>query len=316
MKYTKCTVEYLKATVITNLISAIPWIGNDVVTLLWIILSITPIGTIKWSYIRGERRAPYDPQDIEKFIKIPYNSVARLVGLIDGEGYLPTRNVEDYIQLALHIGINVRDLPLLEELRAEFNNIGIISPPNDNNIVYWTIYRTDLQEVLFPLIIHHGIFFLNPIRREQYNLQLYVIETGITRYQLLPTNVPISMYLPPLPNAEGIFNLPFFVPWVVGFTIGEGSFLFKNNGDACFQIHHRTVLPLFEALKILFQTTRKLGYDNDGKYIQLSVSSKKDIRRVVDFFSSTCPILAGHKLIQYNAWLEGLKNSKRYSKIF
>lgn len=89
--------------------------------------------------------------------------------------------------------------------------------------------------------------------------------------------------------------------------MAEGSFLVKVNLDACFQLKQRAHLELFTALVLLFGTTRKLDYTAGGKYVQLSMSSKADIQTVINFFSGLGPfsnnagILAGHKLIQYNA---------------
>ena len=56
---------------------------------------------------------------------------------------------------------------------------------------------------------------------------------------------------------------------------------------------------LFEAFKLIFDTTRKVTTDKD-LYNQFSVSSKADIQKVIDFFSfSALHPLVGLKNIQY-----------------
>jgi len=84
--------------------------------------------------------------------------------------------------------------------------------------------------------------------------------------------------------------------------MAEGSFFVKNNNDGCFQLKQRVHVLLFEAFKLVFETTRKIQGpgDNIGPYNQFSVSSKADIQRVINFFSfSGHHPLIGLKGIQY-----------------
>ena len=182
-------------------------------------------------------------------------------------------------------------------------------------MVNWIINRTDLQEVLFPLFIHHSIFFLTKVRREQFNLALHVMSNGLTKYIEIPEVIPTSSLLQPLPlTAADYLLLSFFIPWVVGFTEAEGSFIVKSNQDACFQIKQRSHVELFEAFQLLFNTNRGVGIEFD-KYMQFSVSSKKDIQSVINFFSHGPVSLIGYKQTQYLDWIQYLKNSTRYSKL-
>jgi hypothetical protein len=86
------------ATVITNLMSAIPWVGQDIVEsknnqedILFAVLSITTgkerlsiIGTFKQkSRINRNKRLTSD-----EYLSIPKSFIAFLVGFIDGDGYI------------------------------------------------------------------------------------------------------------------------------------------------------------------------------------------------------------------------------------
>jgi hypothetical protein len=74
----------------------------------------------------------------------------------------------------------------------------------------------------------------------------------------------------------------------------------KKNNDGCFQIKQRLHLLLFEAFKLVFNTTRKITVDKE-LYAQFGVSSKADIQKVIDFFSfSGHHPLIGLKNIQYS----------------
>ena len=181
------------------------------------------------------------------------------------------------------------------------------------------INKTDLQDVFLPMMIHHGIYFLTDTRRSQFNLAMYILEKDIKQFLLIPNSLsggaptPVFSELPE--NSLDYLNLKFFKNWVVGFTNAEGSFLVKSNQDACFQIKQRTHINLFEAIKLLFLSNRKLTVEGD-KYLQFSVSSKKDIQTVINFFSfSGLHPLTGLKNIKYFNWLNELKSSYRYNSL-
>jgi hypothetical protein len=66
---------------------------------------------------------------------------------------------------------------------------------------------------------------------------------------------------------------------------------------------------------LVFETNRKIGIEK-GMYNQFSVSSKKDIQKVINFFSfSGFHSLIGLKGIQYLNWLTILRNSSRYTNL-
>jgi len=95
--------------------------------------------------------------------------------------------------------------------------------------------------------------------------------------------------------------------------MAEGSFFVKTNNDGCFQLKQKVHTNLFEAFKLVFNTTRKI---EGGLYNQFGVSSKADVQRVIDFFSfSGVHPLVGLKGIQYIKWLNLLRNSNRYKHL-
>lgn len=88
----------------------------------------------------------------------------------------------------------------------------------------------------------------------------------------------------------------------------------KSNQDACFQIKQRSHIELFKAFQLLFNTNREIGIEFN-QYMMFSVSSKKDIQTVINFFSHGPVPLRGSKQTQYLAWIQYLKNSVRYSQL-
>ena len=81
--------------------------------------------------------------------------------------------------------------------------------------------------------------------------------------------------------------------------MSEGSFFIKNNGDGCFQLKQRIHTDLFESFRLVFDTTRPVEVENN-LYNQFSISSKKDVQTIINFFSfSGLHPLIGLKYVQY-----------------
>jgi hypothetical protein len=225
----------------------------------------------------------------------------------------------------LVITIHLEDLSTLEYIHSVLK-IGKITINRDHKSPNCSlrISRTDLQEVLFPLFLHHGIFFLTEVRRAQFNLAMFILEEELKIYDQIPAfpgfsvtgkkkEIPVYFELPK--TALDYINLHFFKNWIVGFTQAEGSFCVKGNNDGCFQIKHRTHVLLFEAFKLIFKTSQKIGTEK-CMYNQFYVSSKTDIQTVINFFSfSGFHPLIGLKGIQYLNWFTTLRNSSRYSNL-
>jgi hypothetical protein len=224
--------------------SAIPWIGQDVVETLWtpnilFMYTLPVIGVINWSKIHHGRTQPLSQTIVDKLLLIPYNVLARFVGIIDAEGTISINPDNGYIRIFLKISMHSRDLGLLQEVRESMLNIGVIHRVDANGKVSWVISRTDLQEILFPLMIYHNLFFLVLARHTQYHLAIYVLETGLLQWTALQAAL-LNIHTPTLPSTPaGFIALPIFNVWLVGFVIGDGSFHVKANLDACFSLSIR-----------------------------------------------------------------------------
>lgn len=312
------------ATVITNLLSAIPWIGKDFVEFEFLnyfstatifnslmSFSLITIGAVNIRALRGQKSRT--PSDKEYTKNIPYSFLAMFAGLVDGDGYISITNTNGYIRMQLIIALNMRDVGMLNYIQSVLG-VGRVNTYPANDTAKLTISKTDLQEIIFPLLIHHNIFFLTNTRIAQYELAIFILQSNLIMFSAIPTVnlIPQQIFLPT--TTLGYYQLPFFLNWVVGFTISEGSFMEKNNGDFIFSLVQRPHTLLFEAFKIVFDSTRKI--EVQPNYTRFVVSSKKDIQSVVNFFSfSDLHPLMGYKLIQYNYWIKGLKQSSRYANL-
>ena len=356
------------ATVITNLISAIPWIGQDIVefkkknlvslkqhliiffsglfffiiinnkkklealpftTIYYYAASLPVIGIIdSKSRAKKLNRLSEPHRGKAEYLAIPKSFLAFLIGFIDGDGYIGIKkSYKDQVEVYLSISIHLEDITILNYIQSILKIGKIYSYPNRKSpTVRLVISKSELQEVLFPLFLHHELFFLTKTRRAQYHMAMYIFNNNVKKYSELPSVAPIIQELPV--SALEYANLPFFKDWVVGFVCAEGSFFIKTNLDGCFQIKQKLHLLLFEAFKLVFNTNRKItgfapqipqrgirGLEKEF-YAQFGVSSKSDIQNVINFFSfSGYHPLVGLKNIQYSAWLDKLRNSERYKNL-
>lgn len=150
--------------------------------------------------------------DKKEYLSIPSSFLAFLVGLIDGDGYiLVTRTTKGFITIKLVISIHLEDISTLEYIQSVLK-IGKLTIYRDlkSPICKLIINRTDLQEVIFPLLIHHGIFFLTETRRAQFDLAMFILKTDKKVYDQLPAieDIPATFELPK--TASDYENLTFF----------------------------------------------------------------------------------------------------------
>lgn len=334
------------ATVITNLLSAIPWIGQDLVEskIITIIINLC-FGVILFSIVTVHKYLasqhlniregkPFLPSigvihnnalkknnktlrlDKQEYISIPSSFLAFLVGLIDGEGYIQiSKTSKGFIAMKLVISLHLEDLSTLEYIHSVLK-LGKINIYKDlrSPTCKLVINKTDLQEVLFPLLINNKIFFLTDTKVDQFNLAMYILKNDIKLYNEIHNikNIPTIFEIPKNPFDYTLLH--FFRNWIVGFTCSEGSFFIKSNNDGCFQLKQRVHHNLFEAFKLIFDTNRKI--DTTNNYNQFGVSSKSGIQKVINYFSfSGLHPLIGLKYIQYVKWLNNLRKSSRYCNL-
>jgi len=303
------------ATVITNLLSAIPWLGKSLVeSKINIIKVLDVIGKISpYAIKKGWKNEDLNKN---KFLNIPYSFLAMLIGLIDGDGYISiNKSKKNFIKICLVISLHINDISTLNYIQSILNLGKIKTYPKSGkkDTCKLVINKTDLQVYLFPLLVHHNLYFLTKVRREQYFKALWIMENDIKIFSQIPNKFFSRV---DFVNSKDILDLNYFDNWIVGFTIAEGSFLIKSNKDACFQLKQRKEEILFEAIKLKFRTNRKIYFDKNDLYCQLSISKIEDVQNIINFFSfSGNHPLIGLKLISYQKWLIYLRNSKRYNNL-
>lgn len=336
------------ATVITNLLSAIPFIGKDIVPL---IIFIT-LYYIVYYIIKSNKEEDISINDVSNSIENKVNSgvediklkthnsefaalLSWIVGFIDGDGYIRVtkkktgvegKPEKDYITITLVINLHKNDYNLLCEIR-DILGVGKVFYINKKSkkVARYEINKTDMIKVFFPLLEKYNIHFLTETRQEQYLKALYVINNNIIFYNDIKSKDELS-FIKERMILDNFNSLWYFNNWLVGFTIAEGSFIQKTNKDLFFKLKQKYNFILFENILAYFGTSQKL-YINNNKYVEYSLSSINDIQLIVNFFSYNEFIikpdiekyptvgLRGLKLISYAKWLVHIKENNRYNKV-
>jgi len=213
------------ATVITNLISAVPWIGQDIVesiktTVLGIsmifIYSILPtIGNVHKNALKKMNKL----LDKKDYVNLPTSFLAFLVGLIDGDGYIQiTKTTKGFITMKLVISLHIEDISTLQYIHStlKLGNVNVYKDLRSPSCKL-VINRTELQEVLFPLLIHNNIFFLTETRINQFNLAMYILKNDIKMFDKIPSRENIEDVFKLPKDAKDYTLLHFFKNWIVGF---------------------------------------------------------------------------------------------------
>lgn len=131
-----------------------------------------------------------------------------LVGLIDGDGYISINKSDSrgYLAILLVIAVEGADIQMLYYIKSVLG-FGRINYYPATNTAKYIINKTDLQELLFPLLKHHKLYFLTLTRQLQYNKAIYLMSNNISMMSLIPqviAGVPSTML------AQSYLALPFF----------------------------------------------------------------------------------------------------------
>jgi len=253
--------------------------------------------------------------------------MAMFLGILDGDGYIEIGPQKQYnkktkelvkstIRIRIVIRLHSRDIDLLKFLQSTLK-AGSLSKLVKENQVRLIFYKSDIVNIILPLITDFNLKFLTYNRNIQFLLLNHIINNRIINWEDINYINPKYDSIP----SFNLIKLSWFSDWVVGFTIAEGSFGIKTNLSAFFSIKQKGEIN-YEIIKaICLIITGRESYiikPDSADCYQLTLTSKNDINKVLYFFTSSYsnnyPLL-GYKLIQFNIWINNLKISNRYKKI-
>jgi hypothetical protein len=146
-----------------------------------------------------------------EYLAIPKSFLAFLIGFIDGDGYIGIKkSYKDSVTVHLAISLHLDDITVLNYIQSVLKIGKIYSYPNRKSpTARLVISKLELQEVVFPLLLYHGLFFLTNTRRAQYNMAMYIFNNDIKKYSELPSVARVVIQELPTSALEYV-NLPFF----------------------------------------------------------------------------------------------------------
>ena len=123
-----------------------------------------------------------------------------------------TETSKGFIAIKLVVSLHLEDLSTLEYIHSVLK-IGKITIYKDlrSPTCKLVINKTDLQEILFPLLIYYDIFFLTLTRIDQFNLAMYIMKNDIKLYNQIPLRSAPSGVVrsaTDIDNIPAVFDLP------------------------------------------------------------------------------------------------------------
>lgn len=341
------------ATVITNLLSAIPWIGVSLVEFVWgglcrliktlieepynsnVIIRILLIAVISlnleviYFYIRklyigvkiittrGQTAGVREISTLEASQRLNAEdlSYAYLVGLIEGDGWFSVTKKEKYLTYELGIELSIKDVQLIYKIK-NLLGVGVIVFRKLEHRPETVILRVRDKSHLIKFIL--PIFDKYPmISNKQYDYLRFkdALLSGIIYYKDLPEyKRPIN----PLNSVESILSVPYLSAWLIGFIEAEGCFsIYKPTKEsslvASFDVSQINGHILILAISKYLCLTQSVNVDKTNNY-KIKVSSVRSVENVIKFIQKAPVKLLGNKKLQYLLWLKEIRTIPRYSK--
>lgn len=251
--------------------------------------------------------------------KIDPKWIQWFIGFVDAEGNFqtfPKKRLKNSIithyniGYGFHLGMSLRDLTLIKTIRSNLNNLGRIYEYAENkNEAHLAITKLEhLKWVILNIFDHFPL--LTDHQWERFSRLRYGVLTQFNRAENYSDYIKFledhSTWLKA--RKINLNDLSLFDNWISGFINGEGSFSIQAKGVFAFYIEHtdKNVLELIRKRmqfgpKVNFRAGRQEG--RKDTYV-LSISSKKDLESLIQFFSNDQIIsLQGYKKDQYERWL-------------
>ena len=337
------------ATVITNLMSAIPWVGQDIVEFIWgglytdephygdvmlkillnagtspnlgfaydLFLIFTSIICVKiamtWRQSAGVRSI--HTSEASQRLHAEDLTYAYLVGLFEGDGFFSITKKGKYITYELGIELSIKDVQLIYKIKALLG-IGVVSFRKRDEVEMVTLRIRDknhLKTFILPIFDKYPMF-----SNKQYDYLRFrsALLSGIIYSKDLPEYTRNSE---PLNSVSTILSKSYFPAWLVGFIESEGCFSvykLKKDSDyliASFDIAQKDGEILIEAIGkyLSFTTAVYLDKYNCSK---LKITSVRSVENTIKFLHKAPVKLMGNKRLQYLLWIKQLRAIPRYSE--
>lgn len=337
------------ATVITNLMSAIPWVGQDIVEFIWgglntvephcgdvmlkILLNagkspnlgvayylffiLITLNYVKIAMTWGQSAGVRSIHTSEASQRLHAGDLtyAYLVGLFEGDGYFTITKKGKYLAYELGIELFIKDVQLIYKIK-NILGIGVVSFRTRNEIEMVSLRirsKNHLKQFIIPIFDKYPMFSnkqLDYLRFKDALLSGIVYSEDLPEY--IRNNKPIN-------SIESITNASYFSAWLVGFIEAEGCFsiykLYKDKDYlvASFDIAQKDGEVLISAIREYLSFTNAIHIDKTN-CSKLKVTGVRSIENVINFLKKAPVKLLGNKKLQFLLWIKQLRTIPRYSE--
>lgn len=250
---------------------------------------------------------------------------AYLVGLYEGDGWFSVsclaaqqgKKKGQYLLFEFGIELAIRDVQLIYKIK-KLLGVGVVvfrkSKTREDTVFLRVRNKQHLINIILPIFDKYPF-----LSNKHYDFLRFkeALLSGIIFYKDLPQyERPIE----PLNSIESILNIPYLIPWLVGFIEAEGCFsIYKQTNSnslvASFDISQTNGHVLISAISKHLSFTQKVFVDKTNNS-KLKVTSARSIENVILFLQNSPIKLKGYKKLQYLLWLKKLRTISRYNTKF
>lgn len=339
------------ATVITNLISAIPWIGQDIVELIWgglsqlfieepnnsnvvkqILLDAKRSPTLVLGYVYlyfysikinvKKPKSGGKSAEVKKLFSSKASqrlnaknlNYAYLVGLFEGDGYFSVSKKGKYFQCELGIELSIKDVQLIYKIK-KLLGVGVVGfrVRDGISMVYLRVRKKDhLINIVLPIFDEYPLF-----SNKQFDYLRFrcVVLSSIVLYKDLPE---YSRPMESFNTIESIINTSYFSAWLIGFIEAEGCFsIYRLNKEneylvASFEISQTDAEILILSIR-KYLSLKPMPHKDKTNNFKLKVTSVRSIENIIKYINKAPIKLLGNKKLQYILWIKKIRLIPRYT---
>lgn len=328
--------------------SAIPWVGQDIVEFLWgglytdgpqygnillkillnagkspilgfayglfLIMSIISVKiAMTWRQSAGVRSI--STSEASQRLHAEDLTYAYIVGLFEGDGFFSITKKGKYLTYETGIELSIRDAKLIYKIK-NLLAVGVVSIRKRSEIEMISLRIRDKKHIknfILPIFDKYPMYSnkqYDYLRFKNALLSNMIYSIDLTEY---------NRNMEPLNDIKSIINSYYFSAWLVGFIEAEGCFSFyklkkdDNYLVASFDISQTNAHILMSAIRVYLSFTTTIYLDKTNNF-KLKVSSIRSIENIIKFLNKAPVKLLGYKKLQYLLWIKQLRKISRYCK--
>lgn len=327
--------------------SAIPWVGQDIVEFIWgglsqlsieepnnsnvvqqILLNakISPIFVfgyvcvyiaVKKPKARGQSAGVRGIFTLEASQRLNAENLtyAYLVGLFEGDGFFTVTKKGKYFQCEIGIEFSIRDVQLIYKIK-QLLGVGVVDfrERETRKMVCLTVRKKDhLINFLLPIFDKYPLF--SNKQSDYLRLKNILLSNLVLYEEIAEYNRPDES----LNSVDSILNAPYFSAWLIGFIEAEGCFsVYKLNKNdeyyvGSFDISETNNNILTSAIRKYLSLTPNIYLDNTNSF-KLKATSIRSLENIIKFINKAPVKLLGNKKLQYLLWIKKLRTIPRYAE--